>query len=277
MDHFELFHLSLLQRQQLDIEGESYKDFTREQWLTKIFSEDFPFVSYGSEFYYLATEALNFPSILVGKLGRHLVREENSPPDQGLEKYTRDTWLASVVVIDPTHHEDGQKLAIQSVADIGKASTLIKNYIRAVNEKYPHGPYQIEISQIVETGSFWNFVEENKGRVTSVSFDFIAPNMLGADDEFYEEMRDYRDSEKARKIRLAIENPEGIDPETDKIKRAVNYALEGRGTVKARAKGNKRYNSEEKVRRVYIDDIKEKGMELAKVAGEFASRILGRE
>lgn len=276
-NRFELFHLSLLQRAQMDIDGEEFKDFTRAEWLNKVFTEKMPFDSYGSEFYYLPSLPSEGDDVVVGRLGRHVERDENLPPEDGFEEITREIWLASVIVLDPAEHEDGQKLAVQVVGDIGKPSTLVKNLVGSINNRYPYSPYSIEVGHIVDTQTFWNFVSENKGDVTSVSFDFIPPNMLGADEDYYQEMNEYKQNEKARKVKLSIENPDGINPETDRIKRATNYALEGRGAIKAKAKGNKRYNSDNEVQRTYVENVSEAGVELVDVAKKLANRILGRE
>lgn len=274
--HFELFHLSVLQNQPT-LFPEKF-DGSKEDWLIKVFSEEHPFKNkILTEFYYLPTSEAQQNKILFGKIGKHLIGEENLPPQEKLEEYTRDSWIASVVVIDPSPQEDGQKLALQTNSNMGTASDLLKNLVKAINTKYSAWPYHVEVSEIVEPKSFWDFVKENEGKITSVTFDFIAPNMLGADDEFESEMREYRDKENARKVKLSIENPNGINPETEKIKRAVKYSLSGKGKAKARAKGNKRYNSEKKGKKTTISYSGRGGLNLLNAAKKFASKILGRE
>ncbi len=274
-DRFELFRLSLLKRDQRDLFENG--EITRADWLRKVFSNATPFSHHGTEFHYAPSLDDSDEDILVGRVGRHVLREENLPPDEGLEDVTRDTWLAAVLVLDPTEHEDGQKLAIQHIQNVGNPSSLLKQLTQAINESN-QGPYQIEPSQIVEAQSFWDYVEKYRGLITSISFDFISPNMIGADDEFHAEMREFRDNEKARKVKLILQNEDGINAETDRVKRAVNYSLsESRGKVTAKAKGKPSYSSNNEVKLSYVDDVKEKGVELIKVARELSNRILGRE
>jgi len=207
-----------------------------------------------------------------------VLREENKSPDEGLEDYMHETWLAALVVIDPTHHEDGQKLAFESIANVGKPLMLIGSLLNSINERYIYGPYAIEAGQIIETQEFWDYVKENKGKITSVSFDLIAPNMFGNSDDWDEDMRDFREQEQARKIRITINNSDGtIDPETKRMRQAVSYAERNSGSIKARAKGRKNYNSRDAAKRSYIDDVSETGVELVKVASKLVKRILGRE
>jgi hypothetical protein len=274
-ERFELFRFSLLERDQRDLFEP--KEITRADWLRQVFSEATPFCHHGTEFHYAPALDHSDSNIIVGRVGKHVLREENLPPDEGLEDITRDTWLAAVMVLDPTDHLDGQKLAVQHIQNVGKPSSLVKQLTQAINDKY-QGPYQIEPSQIVEAQSFWDYVKEYRGLITSISFDFISPNMIGADDEFHDEMREFRDNEKARKVKLILQNEDGINPETERVERAVNYALsESRGKVTAKARGKPSYSSSNEIKFSYVEDVKEKGAELVKVAKEFSNRILGRE
>lgn len=274
---FELFRLSLLQRQIDLIDGVEFKDFTREDWLRYVFLSEQPFEHYKSNFHYAPSREYSEDDLIIGRVGRNILRDENLPPDEGLEDVTRETWIASVLLLDPTHHDDGQKLAIQHITDVGKPAALVKEIVSAVNARYRYGPYHIEASQIVEASTFWDFVSENRSTLTSVSFEFITPNMFGGYDEFDSEMREFRDNEKAQRVKLSIQSDDHIDAETERMKTAVDYAARGGGKISAKAGKGKSYNSKDEVKRTYLEDVKEKGVELVKVAKEFANRILGRE
>lgn len=277
-DRFELFRFSLLKRKQLDLEGEEFREYSREEWLRKVFSEEQPFIHHGSEFHYVPKEDKGIEKVVIGKVGRHILREENRPPEEGLDEFMHETWLAALVVIDPVHHDDGQKLAFQIMTEVGNPLHLVRSMLGSINKRYIYGPYAIEAGAIIETQSFWNFVKENEGNITSVSFDLIAPNMFGNSDDWDEDMREFRDQEHARKIRLTMNNADGkINPDTPRIREAVSYAERTSGAVRARTRGKKNYNSKDTGKRSYIDDVAETGIEIIKVASKLANRILGRE
>lgn len=276
-DQFELFHLSLLPRVQHDWIDVAPEKITRENWLRKVFGEEQPFSNYGADFHYVYTQPDAEGMPIIGRVGRHVVREENRPPSEGLEDFSHDTWLAALLVLDPTHHEDGQKLAIQNVNNVGAPKSLVKNLIAAINARYPSGPYSIEVAQIIEERSFWQYVEENKGNITSMTLDFIAPNMFGSEDEFSNEMTAFKESEKAQKVKLTVANGDGIEPDTPRMRRAVQYATKGGGRIRARAKGKKSYNSDDSVKRSFLDDVRVSGIELVEAARNLTKRILGRE
>lgn len=180
-------------------------------------------------------------------------------------------------------------MAIQFVGAVGTPRILLKNLLSEINDRYPGSPYVIEAAQIVEEQSFWQWAKQHEGRITSITLDFIAPNMFGSDDEFSKEMEAFRDSERAEKVRLTVANQDGVQPDTPRMHRAVSYASKGGGRVRARAmrpgkakNGSKvskgdTYNSDDSVKRSFLDDVKETGAELIEVARKLSKRILGRE
>jgi len=275
MDRFELFHLSLMPRDQRDMFSRDSSQVSREQWLREVFGTEQPFSHHGSDYHYVPIDSSNGP--VLGRVGRKVLRAENAPPSEGLEEITHEAWLAALVVIDPTHHDDVQKLAFQAVNDVGNPALLAKRLVTAINKLYPHGPYTIDVGQIIEERSFWEFVEENKGQVVSVVLDIPAPNMFGSVDELTEELKELRDSEKAKNIRIGLHNSDGVQADTSRMKRVVNYTSKSGGRIRARARKNKKFNSKDAVKRTAIDDIKASGAELIKLAKSLANRILGRE
>jgi hypothetical protein len=275
-DSFELYRLSLLPRTHGDLFADGPDKINREQWLREVFGKEQPFSHRGSDFHYVPTHQDSNTGDIIGKVGRKVLRDENKPPSEGLEDITHEAWMAAMLVLDPTHHDDGQKLAIQSVNAVGKPIMLVKSLVSTINERSPHGPYLIQAAQIIEEQSFWDFVKENEGKVTSLTLDFIVPNMFGSSDEFSNEIKEFRDNEEANNVKLTIKNEGGIKPDTKRMKLGVQYATRGGGKIRAKA-GKKFYNSANSVKRSYLDDVKETGTELVSVARKFANRILGRE
>ena len=276
-ERFELYRLSLLPNINGDLFEAGEDKVTREQWLRRVFGQEQPFVNRNSIFHYVPAAQDSAADPIIGRIGRKIIREENKPPSEGLVDVTHEGWIAAVLVLDPTHHGDAQKLAFQVDDAVGRPLTLVRKLVLAINERYPYGPYEIQVAQITEEQSFWHFIKENEGSVTSVTFDFIAPNMFGSDDEFSNEMRDFRYNEAARKVNLTLQNESGLKPDTPRMRRAVHYASRGGGKIRARAKGGKHFNSRASVKRSYLEDVRETGTELIRVARRFVNKILGRE
>lgn len=274
-EKFELFRLSLIPRPQRDlIEG---KDPTREEYLRNIFTKGFVFNHRGNGFHYVPSESQSSGKILLGRIGRNIETEENLSPEEGLAEYTRSGWKACVIVIDPAHHEDGQKVALEVDKAVGSPISLISSLAQHINESNPHSAYNVEISPIFDAISFWHFADKNKGQVTSLNFEFIAPNMFGGSDSITEELRNFRNIEKAQKVSIGISSNDGIDTTTEKVKESVDYAQRGGGKITARAKKNKRYNSTKKAKHVTIkSDSSDKEPLLIRAARRI-HEVLGHE
>ena len=82
-----------------------------------------------------------------------------------------------------------------------------------------------------------------------MTFDFIPPNMFGTSDEISEELKEYRDIEKAQKVTVQLKNKNGLNPDTRRTRAVVDYIGKGQGSIKASAKthsGRKSYSSKVK-------------------------------
>jgi hypothetical protein len=250
---FEFFRLSLLPREQAEL-FDPNPNPSRETYLRQVFGQHLAFQYRGNEYHYVPTEGPT-PAIIFGRIGRSRLTDENLPPDEGMAEARPQRWKASIIAIDPRHHGDGQKVAVQAVRVVGSAGGLLRSLVIAVNEANPLGAYDIDAKPIFDGGSFWTFVDENRGRITLVSFELVAPNMFGIEDDVDKEMQAFRDREKAKKVNLTLKNEDGhLHVETDRIRQTVEYAERGTGGIRATALGNKRYKSGTKPQSVTIDE-----------------------
>ncbi|MES1203072.1 MAG: hypothetical protein ABUS57_16675 [Pseudomonadota bacterium] len=254
----DLFRLSLLPREQVDafeLRGAGDRPLTREECLRLIFGRPFVFQHKGGEMHYVPLPPNSqHPTIMIGRVGRRLKVVENEPPEAGLGEMQHPYWKAMTVLIDPSHHADGQKFAIEHQFRVGKTTAVANSLSEYLNHSEPPLPFAVEISAIADPATFWEFVRENRGEVTSVTFELIAPNMFGQRNDLDREMRDLRDNEKARRAKLQLENPDGLELETPRVKETVAYTVEGGGAIKAKTKSKKRYNSDNKIRRVVVPE-----------------------
>jgi hypothetical protein len=253
MMQFELMRLSLFLRTQVDSFERRKKDgtsFTREEWLRAVFSETIAFTHRKETFHYVPDLHVPASPLLVGRIGRQIKVVENEPPEEGLVETKRDAWRAALVLIDPRHHPDGQKVANEHQATIGQPVALFESLVTSINNRAE--PFILEAHAIAPSETFWHFAEANSGEVTFVEFEFVAPNMFGQADDYDREMRDMRDKEKAQKAKLTIESKDGLNLETDRVKAAVDYAAKGGGSIKAKTKRKRRYNSKAKAKKISL-------------------------
>lgn len=181
-------------------------------------------------------------------------------------------------MVDPRGHTDGQKSAIQIDKEIGGSPALMDALVKEINTQNPFAAYQIEANPIFDASTFWVFAEENHGRVTSLTFDLIAPNGLwNTASSIKEELAELRQAIKTQQVVTTFRSSEGLDTDNDRIKEAVDYAEKGSGKIRAKAKGNKHFNSTEKPKITTLEDERgARGAIMAKVKANL-SRIFGRE
>lgn len=257
---FDLMRLSLLSRADLYMKRKLDGNIeSREEFLRRIFSKKIVFLHRQESFQFvpLTNGVENIENFIIGRIGREISIQENAPPEFEFQNITRPSWKASEIIIDPTHHADGQKVAFAVKYAFGKTLSILLSLCKAINNFDPPEPYIIEAETISDPKGFWDFVKENDGDVTSVHFEFIAPNMFGASDDYEKEMQELRDNEKISKLSLKIENPSGLVLDTDRVKSAVNYTTRGGGSIKAKSKGKNKYNSRDITKRINVDDSQE--------------------
>lgn len=252
-DRFQLFRLSCLARPQID--AFEIQDPTREAFLRRVLMSRWEFGHYGSRFYYEPDAEHSTPEVLIGRLGRRVIVDENLPPEQHLEEARRETWHACLLVVDPTDHPDGQKAAIEIDKTIGGAPALMGALTKEVNARGPVAPFVLEAQPIFDAASFWEFAEQNRGRVTSLTFDLVAPNGLwNTDKTLKQELAELRNSIKTQQVITTFKSPDGLETNTERIREAVDYAEKGSGKIRAQARGKRFFNSTDKPKVVTLDD-----------------------
>ena len=227
---------------------------TREQWLRKVFASPIEFEHWKERFHYVPTPGVD-ATIIAGRIGRQISVQENEPPEAGLSDTSRESWRAAVILLDPRHHEDGQKVAAEHEPRVGNPRPIFESLALHLNLRDPPSPYVIEVRAISPADNFWTFVDQNPGQITSVTFELVAPNMFGSEEEFDAELRDMQKNERIRRIKLQLENlQDGLELHTDRVRSAINYASRGGGSVRARTKSNKKFNSKEKAQRIQVEE-----------------------
>lgn len=256
--HFLMGRISLLSPKQIDAFERRSTDgaaLSREEWLRVIFNKDFVFHHRRQPLHYVTLSGGSIEQpIMIGKIGKRGVVSENAPPEGRFEEIIHERWRAAYFFLDPRKHDDGQKVAIQTHR-IGRPSAILSSMADEINSRSEQEPYIMETGIISRSDSFWSYVAENKGRITSASFEFIAPNMFPEDGDLDKEMADMRDKERVRRAKLEIENADGLQLNTPRIENAVDYTTRVGGTLRARAPGAAPYNSKDNSQIETVEDI----------------------
>lgn len=257
---FDLFHLSLTERNQVEMFGGS--QITRESYLRSIFEKPQTFEHFKVQYQYVPAPEHPLSGEILGRIGKRITIEANLPPEEGLIETEDTLWKAAYLVIDPMPHEEGQRLAMEvDVAVSANPTSLLASLIDAINKKNSKSQYHVDLSPIVHVGDFWAFVQKHEGKVTSVSLDFVPPNMWGTSDEISEELKRYHDLERASGVSIRLRSDDGLEPDTPRTREAVEYIARGQGGIRATAKtskGRRTYSSKRRGKSVSLDMPPEK-------------------
>lgn len=250
---FELFRLSLVGRPQRDFIADGLgKDVSKEAYIRQVFSTKHVVQHRGIDLHYVPfDEKIIDPKFLGGRVGRPFSNIEHTPPELGLHEALHQGWKALTILVDPAHHDDGQKVAVEVNKAVGSSYAIINSLIERINS-YSNSIYIVNCHPIIDASTFWSFANENKGQITSLSFDFAVPNMFGGHDSIQEELRKFRDIEKAQDVSVKLKSADGINTDTDKIKEAVNYVEKGGGDIVAKTKSRQTYDSKNRVKITHI-------------------------
>lgn len=244
-----LFRLSLkpyrqagiFQRRQAD-----GADHTRETWLRERLSQPLQFIHRQNDFYFVPEKSeTKIPNeIIVGWVARPRAVNERTPPWDGLSLTEHESWQAALVMIDPRHHEDGQKVAMEARPDVGTPESILLSLARALSPNEQE-PFSVTVFPIIEERSFASFAAAHPNSIKSITYEASVPNMFGGADDFSSEMRSLRDEANVSKVKTRLESDGTIDIERSKLSDIASHVERGGGKIKAITNDGASYNSDE--------------------------------
>ncbi len=231
------------------------------------------FEHYNNTFHYVPDSSAVGLSVLLGRLGRPFESDENLAPDQQLQATVHYGWKAAVVVVDPTAHDDGQKVMMNHDTLVGNPLPLLSALVGQINSSQTLGPYSISVDPIFEASSFFAFAKENEGDITSLTFDLTVPNMFGGSDGLSTWLRDTNRQENAESVTLKLKNREGLKADTPDVREAVDYATKGGGRVKATTRRGKQFDSKDRAKTTKLAGDDTDGTLLQRVVRELTKLV----
>ncbi len=267
-----LFRLSLKPHRQTDIFQRRQSDgsaHTRETWLRERLSSQVAFNHRQNDFYFVPEASdTGIPSeIIVGWIARTRAVNERTPPWDGLSLTEHESWQAALIMIDPRHHDDGQKVAMEARPDIGSPEAILVSLARALSPSVQE-PFSVTAFPIIEERSFARFASEHEETIKTITYEASVPNMFGGADDFSEEMRTLRDEANVSKVKTRLESDGTIDIKATRLTEIANHVEKGGGKIKATTTDGSTYNSDEHAAH---EDVDTGGTESEK--SDFWSRV----
>lgn len=266
---FSMMHLSLIEKDQL-----SFETFRgdRESWLRLALESSFEFLGWGGKELVWVPRGTH-EDLIFGLIQGKRPHEFHESPNEGGGEIERDFWQGAYLFLDPRHHEDGQKLAIENDV-LGKPRALSRALFDHINVR-DDAPFRIISELIFDESDFWQFAKESNGLLKYIKFEFVVPNMWGPQNDLEEDLKDTGKETGTELVDVTFKSRKGVKANSEKVANAVRYSGRGAGVVKAKNMENKRFSSKtrpttERVPKEVLDSASEEQV------SSIARRVLGR-
>ncbi len=269
---FTLFHLSLVPVQQTNFDmrlGDS-----REEWLRFALSEPFEFLHRGGGQLYWVPHG-DIEETIFGIVQRTRSHGHHLPPDKGGTEVVTEEWQGAYVLLDPTHHDEGQRVAVENDV-VGRPRALLRSLVSAINDR-PDAPFQIEVEALFDATEFWAFARKHNHLMRRITFDFVVPNMWGTESDLESDLDDTGKQTGAERVKISMFGQHGVTTDNPKVRNGVEYAEKGAGTVSATAPDGTRFSSTRRPKVTKIPAFSEAGQPLKGYFHALKKRILSRE
>jgi len=268
---FTLFHFSLIPIAQATLTMRT-RD-TREDWLRYALSEPFEFGHFaGLKLHWVPRGFAE--ECIVGLIQRTRTHELHQSPDEGGGEITREEWQGAYVMVDPTHHDEGQRIAVENDL-VGKPTSLLKSLAKHLNQM-DEAPYQIEIEPLFDASRFWAFAKDHENIMRWIDFDFVVPNMWSTESDLDADLRETGATTGAERVSVAFRSDHGVTTDNQKVREGVEYAERGAGTLRARAMDGARFRSTSQPLTSKIPAIKAGAEDMLKYFVGLKRKILSR-
>lgn len=268
---FTLFHFSLIPIAQTSITMRTSD--TREEWLRYALSKSFEFEHRGGTSLFWVPQGLA-DECFVGLIQRTKMHERHKPPEEGGGEIAEEEWQGAYVLVDPTHHDEGQRLAVENDV-VGKPNSLVKSLADYLN-RHEEAPYQIEIEPLWDSSRFWAFAERHDNVLRRIDFNFVVPNMWDTERDLDEDLKATGNTTGAERVKVGLESSHGVSTNNQKVKDGVEYTERGGGSLTAKSLDGTSFRSTKTPLVSKIPAVKAGAEAMVKYFGKLKRTILRR-
>ena len=264
--HFELFRYQLLpltRNVQMDMfPDERFRSINTVEELKARKNEIFGYV------------LTNFPSLQYRQAEINHKVDMDSPPwfvvevntqkslkrdKQDFEQERIDTWPHVVAIIN--NQPEIQILAVsRNTKAFGSGAVVAKMLQENLGRVLQKYLLTIQVEALFEKNGFWHLVKEYQGRITSVNFELISPNMANISKGLELDLARLNADTNSHRTDLKLNSSEGstleINQENPLVNSLVDYSSEGGGDIEVKIKGIKKtIRTSSSVREISIDEL----------------------
>jgi hypothetical protein len=145
-----------------------------------------------------------------------------------------------------------------------ETSTVVKILQRSLTHALREFGMVIQIEALFEQEHFWTIINGNRGKVSRVRFEMVAPNMANISHVLKLDLKQLNRDSNCHKANLELEAPPGgaleIDEKDDLIDGCVKYASAGGGDIAVKVMGfKKEIRTSTSVKTIEIEEMNFEG------------------
>jgi hypothetical protein len=174
-----------------------------------------------------------------------------------------DHWPSVLVGIwnDP----EMQLVAVQKRTTAFKRTEIvIKLILNSINPILSRNNLSAFYEPLFEKRVFWNIINEYKGRIQKIEFNFLTPNMANISGELPENLKEFAKITNSIENELSIEADEQsslhIERSNQALQGLVDYSSQGGGDIAVKISGlKKKIHTSKTVKEIEVEDLQLQG------------------
>ncbi|WP_278369783.1 hypothetical protein [Pseudoalteromonas lipolytica] len=158
---------------------------------------------------------------------------------------TIDSWPSILVAI--WNHPDKQYIAVQKrTTAFAKCETVAKLILEKIEPQLTHFQLRAIYEPLFEKQQFWTLLRKYRGKVKSVDFEIITPNMANISGTLPDDLKLFAKCTNSTRNNLKIESePDSalhLEEDNSALRGLVDYSSEGGGNISLKIDGIKKHH-----------------------------------
>lgn len=174
-----------------------------------------------------------------------------------------DNWPSILVAI--WNNPEKQFIAVQRrTAAFSSCEVVVKLIINAISSQLSHHHLRAIHEPLFEKQQFWTLLHQYEGRIKSVEFEIITPNMANISGSLSDDLKDFAKATNSARNKLKIESDPAahlhLEESNHALQGLVNYSSEGGGNISLKIDGFKKtYHTSKTVKEIQLGDMELQG------------------